>query len=220
MKAPSLRLHFVVAVLSASCLAAVFVPPASPAEETPKIRLNTIGYLPAKEKKATIATTCTQFTVVRVKDGAKVLEGATTGPLLNSDTNEQLYTADFSALRETGEFQLEVPGAGKSAPFRVSAGVFNQPFQTVMTGMYLWRCGTAVSATHNGQTFVHGPCHLNDAYLDYVGRAEQKKDGTKGWHDAGDYNKYVVNAGITVGCMFRAWEDFESRLRGIRLGIP
>ena len=30
----------------------------------------------------------------------------------------------------------------------------------------------------------------------------RNKDGTKGWHDAGDYNKYTVNAGVTVGSCF------------------
>ena len=168
------------------------------AEEAPKIRLNTVGYLPAKEKKASIAAECSKFAVVRVKDNEKVFEGTATGPVLNADTNEQLYTADFSALKEPGEYQLDVTGVGKSAPFRVAGDVYNRPFYTVMRGMYLWRCGTAVKGTHNGNTFTHEACHLEDAWLDAVTGEHVRKDGTKGWHDAGDYNKYTVNAGVTV----------------------
>ena len=29
-----------------------------------------------------------------------------------------------------------------------------------------------------------------------------------GWYDAGDYNKYIVNSGITVGTLLSAYEDF------------
>ena len=89
-----------------------------------------------------------------------------------------------------------------------------------MLGMYLWRCGTAVSATYHGQIFAHEACHTNDAWLDYVGGGHTHKDGTKGWHDAGDYNKYTVNAGLTVGTLFRAWEDFGPQIRQVRLQIP
>jgi endoglucanase len=190
------------------------------AAEAPTIRLNTIGYLPDSEKKATIAAECSQFLVVSAKDNARVFQGVVTGPALNEDTGEQLYTADFSAVTEPGEYLLDVPGVGKSAPFHIAADVFNRPFYTVMRGFYLWRCGTAVEATYNGKTFGHGPCHMEDAWLDAVTGQHQRRDGTKGWHDAGDYNKYTVNAGVTVGMLFRAWEDFGAKIQRIRLDIP
>ena len=190
------------------------------AEESLQIRLNTVGYLPSAEKKAVIVAPATNFAVLRVADRAKVLSGVVSGPVLNPDTQEQLYTADFSALNRPGEYQLDIPAVGRSAPFRVGADVYREPFHTVMLGFYLWRCGTAVSATYHGQTFAHGPCHTNDAWLDYVGGGHTRMDGTQGWHDAGDYNKYVVNAGATVGVMFRAWEDFGAQIRKVHLDIP
>ncbi len=156
---------------------------------------------------------------MRVKDSAQVFEGTVSGPVLNADTLEQLCIADFSALHEPGEYRLEVPGVGRSAPFRIAADVYREPFYTVMRGMYLWRCGTAVSSARNGETFAHAACHTNDAWLDFVGGGHARKDGTRGWHDAGDYNKYVVNAGITVGTLFRAWEDFEPQIRPVRLDL-
>ncbi len=215
MKAPHITMRLAVALVAVLISTEVRA-----AEETTKICLNTIGYPLDAEKKATVAAPCSQFAVWRVKDGSKVLEGPATGPVLNRDTQEQLYTADFSALKKAGEYQLDVPGVGRSAKFRVAVDVYKQPFYTVARGMYLWRCGTAVSGEHDGRTFAHGPCHMDDALLDFVGGGRQKKDGTKGWHDAGDYNKYVVNAGVTVGCMFRAWEDFGPQIRKIGLEIP
>jgi endoglucanase len=215
MKAPRLPIALATALAALWLIAA-----ARAAEEAPRIRLNTLGYLPGEEKKATIAAPCSRFAVVRVKDGSKPLQGTATGPVLNSDTQEHLYTADFSALKATGEYQLDVPGIGRSAPFRVASNLYRQPFSIVVRGMYLWRCGLAVSGTHNGHLFRHDACHTDDAWLDFVTGQHVHRHGAKGWHDAGDYNKYVVNAGVTVGALFRAWEEFGPRIRGVRLGIP
>lgn len=184
------------------------------------IRLNTIGYLPAMPKRASVAGKFTRFTVVRVKDGRKVYEGEAAGPITNADTGEQLYIADFSNLKTPSEYRLQIAGIGLSPAFRIGADIYNQPFVVATRAMYLWRCGTAVSGKHNGDTFSHAACHMEDAYMDYVGGGRERRDATGGWHDAGDYNKYVVNAGVTVGAMLRAWEDFGTRLRRIPLNIP
>lgn len=190
------------------------------AAETSAIRLNSVGYLPKAEKHASITATGTNFTVVRVSDNKAVGTGKITGPLMNPDTGESLYTADFSSIKKTGDYRLVVPGVGESAPFHIAADVYREPYYTVMRGFYLWRCGTAVSGTYHGQIFAHAICHTNDAWLDFVGGGHTQKDGTKGWHDAGDYNKYTVNTGVTLGVLFRAWEDFGSQLRKVRLDLP
>ncbi len=190
------------------------------AEPTTMIRLNTLGYLSKAPKVASIALQCTNFNVIRVSDGSNVFSGLVTGSIANADTKEKLYWADFSSLTNPGTYQLVVPSVGKSASFRVADDVYREPFYVVMRGFYLWRCGTAVTAMYNGQRYEHGPCHTNDAWLDFVTGEHVHKDGTGGWHDAGDYNKYVVNAGVTVGVLLRAWEDFAAKILPIKLDIP
>lgn len=190
------------------------------AAEAPEIRLNSVGYLPNRPKRATIAAPTTRFRVVRADDGSTAFEGNATGTARNPDTGEDLSTADFSDLKTPGRYQLDVPGVGKSAPFRVAADVYSDPFVTVTRGMYLWRCGTAVSGVHDGKTFAHATCHLEDAWLDVVAGKHERRGSTRGWHDAGDYNKYVVNAGVTVGSMLRAWEDFGPQIAGLKLDLP
>jgi len=185
-----------------------------------RIRLNTIGFLPGRLKRASIAAACTRFSVRRADSGKDVYAGTVSGPVHNADSNEDLYTADFSALKATGTYYLEIPGVGRSADFRIAPDVYNDAFYLVTRGMYLWRCGVAVSATYRGDTFAHAACHTSDGYMDFVGGGHTKRDGTGGWHDAGDYNKYVVNAGISVGSMLQAWEQFPDRLKAFRLDLP
>ena len=208
--------------------AAAFVMAQSPqpaASSAPLVRLNTIGYLPHAPKQATIARPADVFAVVRAGDGKRMFEGPVTGPIRNSDTDEQLYVADFSALTEPGEYRLDVTNVGSSAPFRIAADVYREPFRTVTRAMYLMRCGTAVRGEFHGQLFAHDACHVDDGYLDFVtGDSVPERDrhvpAIGGWHDAGDYNKYVVNAGVTVASMLRAWHDFQAQVDSIELGIP
>jgi endoglucanase len=146
-------------------------------------------------------------------------EGELSAHVRHPDTDEEISVADFSALTQTGEYQLSIDGA-VSPPFRVAADVYRQPFYVVTRGMYLWRCGMAVSADYQGDRFYHAACHLDDGWLDFVGGGHVRRPAVGGWHDAGDYNKYVVNAGAAVGAMFRAWEDFRPQIERIKLDLP
>lgn len=190
------------------------------ADGTNLIRLNTVGFLPGMPKVATVAAAGTDFQLIRTGNGKIVFTGKISGPQTNVDTGENLFTADFSNWRAPGNFTLKIPGVGESAPFMIGEDVFTHAYQTAMLGMYLWRCGTAVSATFDGRTFVHAICHTNDAYLDFVGGGHGQQPATGGWHDAGDYNKYVVNAGVSVGVLLRAWEDFGGALKNLKLQLP
>ncbi len=184
------------------------------------IRLNTLGFLPDQAKAATILTTSVRpFRVEPAEGGAALVSGTTGEPKTNADTGETVAVADLSALKTPGRYRLVVDGIGRSAPFAVVADLYAAPFRTVTRAFYLWRCGCAVQGEHEGTTFAHAACHTEDAWLDQVGRPGERIDATGGWHDAGDYNKYVVNAAITMGLMGFAWDLFPKRA-GADLGLP
>src|SRR6202012_2449680 len=42
----------------------------------------------------------------------------------------------------------------------------------------------------------------------------------RGWYDAGDYNKYIVNSGISTGTLLSLYEDFPAYMKGVKLNIP
>src|SRR5690606_3437923 len=50
-------------------------------------------------------------------------------------------------------------------------------------------------------------------YIHASAASASRPEGTelgsaRGWYDAGDYNKYIVNSGITMGTMLSLYEDF------------
>src|SRR5436853_2002365 len=66
------------------------------------IRLNTLGFLPDHDKRASIAAPCQEFSVIDEMSGTAAFRGHTSGPVRNADTGEDLYVADFSALKRPG----------------------------------------------------------------------------------------------------------------------
>jgi len=184
------------------------------------IKLNSLGFLSEMPKQATVSAECSSFMVKRASDNVTVYTGRAAGPFYQQDVDEEVWIADFTQVTAEGQYYLDIPGVGRSIEFEIGESVYDFAFYTAMRGFYLWRCGTAVEGEHDGQLYAHDACHLEDAYQDYIGIEGARKDGTGGWHDAGDYGKYTVNAGVTLGSMFLAWDHFQDRLVGVSLDIP
>jgi endoglucanase len=184
------------------------------------ICLNSLGFLPQSSKKASIIGETKSFVIKQADNQAVVFQGKVSAPVFQKDVNQNVGLADFSSFSKNGKYYLETPEGTKSVMFEISPKVYNQAFYTSMRGFYLWRCGTAVEGVHNDHHFSHAPCHLDDGYEDFQGKPDQRRNGTGGWHDAGDYGKYVVNAGVTVGMMFMAWDQFQNNLKKVSLDLP
>lgn len=186
------------------------------------VRLNSVGFLPDRAKRASILGTATAFDVHRKDDNSIVFSGTATGPMTNEDTLETLTIADFTALTDTGTFYINVPSVGRSPDFQIAPDLYGSILTTVALGLTGARCGTEVSIKADDTTFSHAACHLKDGYLDYV---EPQKAGTirpslHGWHDAGDYGKYTVNGAFAAGMVLKAWEHFGAKLAKFPLQVP
>jgi endoglucanase len=185
-----------------------------------KISLDSVGYLPARAKTATLVD-LDSFQVKRA-DGSVVLSADATGPI-SADTGESVKIADFSSLSEPGEYYLEATGPDgtiRSPHFRIGVDAYDDALRALMIGLYGQRCGTAVHFDFGGNPFTHGACHLNDAYTDKLDGKTAIRPSLLGWHDAGDYGKYVTNGAFSVGVFFKAWEHFPAALSGMALPIP
>jgi endoglucanase len=202
-------------LFTVACFMAVFCIEA----QSKDIHLNSLGFLPNLNKTATISQECAVFNIVDLK-GKVVFSGKTTGPYSQEDVNQKVWKADFSKFQKKGEYILEIPNIGKSVPFKIANDVFNFAAKTTMRGFYLWRCGMEVTDNFNGTNYHQDACHLEDGFDDYIGNPNSQRDGKGGWHDAGDYGKYTVNAGITVGMLFMAWNHFKPQIEKLDLNLP
>ncbi|MCL2219581.1 MAG: glycoside hydrolase family 9 protein [Chitinispirillia bacterium] len=199
-----------------------------------RVRLNSVGFLPEYPKKATVQGSATGGFTVKAAQGDQTVHTGTLGQTFkNTDTNEDLRIADFTEFKTPGRYYLDVAGIGRSPVFSIGEDVFTEPYKTMMLGMYLWRCGTAVNATYGGENYQHAVCHIAPARTTCVPQSQTffgqttwscsntgpttTRDGSGGWHDAGDYNKYMVNSGVATGLMLKAWENYGEALNKVDL---
>ncbi|MEI7811335.1 MAG: glycoside hydrolase family 9 protein [Ignavibacteria bacterium] len=135
-------------------------------------------------------------------------------------TGLTLYRGDFSSFKETGNFYITTSQSDTSYKFAVSAAVYNEPYNKILKGYYFQRCGSLLSPVY-ASVYYHPACHkLSDGTYHPATGLSGYRQAPGGWHDAGDYGKYVVNAGITVGTLLMAYETFTERFSQDNLNIP
>jgi endoglucanase len=188
---------------------------------TAEIKIDQVGYLPGAPKLAMVvsAATPSRFVVRDVRDGRSAYAGVLSSPLLDPDSGDRVQVADFSALRTPGVYYLEAPGIGRSWNFEIAPDVYARAFYLAMRAFYGQRCGAAVDLAPPFPAYKHAICHRSGAYHQSSGHSGPGPS-VRGWHDAGDYGRYVVNSGITTGTLLWAYELFGSRVGRVRLDLP
>jgi endoglucanase len=191
------------------------------AAPTTEIKIDQVGYLPEAPKLAFVVSSrpASDFTVRRKRDDSIAYRGKLSEPVNDPDSNDQLQTAEFSNLKEHGSYYLDVPGVGRSWSFAIEPNVYSHGFYLSLRAFYGQRCGTAVDLSPDFPGYKHSACHLNGAFHPTSGRSGAHVS-QKGWHDAGDYGRYVVNSGISTAELLWAWELFGPRVANIKLNIP
>jgi endoglucanase len=184
------------------------------------VALNQVGFLPGRVKRAAVVMSAVGsgsvgFRVVEAASGIVAFEGKLTAARMDAASGDVVAWADFSTLKRTGDYRVEVCGV-KSDAFAVGEDVYQHALWLTTRAYYGQRCGCAVDL---GGGYKHAECHAKGAYHPTSGRAGAVPNAG-GWHDAGDYGRYVVNSGITTGTLLWAWEMYPEALRGLRLEIP
>lgn len=188
---------------------------------TTEIKVDQVGYLSGAPKIAFVvsATAADKFIVRRKSDGSLAFEGKLSTPVDDPDSGDRVQAADFTKLNVSGTFYLEVPGVCRSWDFAIGADVYRHTYYLAMRAFYGQRCGAAVDLGPEFPGYKYAACHLVGGYHSSSGKNGPQKSA-KGWHDAGDYGRYVVNSGISTGELLWAWEMFGPRLINNKLNIP
>lgn len=209
--------------LLALALQACSTAPVAPAAT---IRVNQVGFLPGAAKWAAVpANRAASFAVVDAHSGREVWRGALGPSAVWEPSQEAVRMADFSAWRTPGDYRLQVDGLADSPRFTIGGDAYRALNAAAIRAYYYNRAGTALQREHAGawarpaghpdvQVLVHasaaGPARAEGSVI----------SAPRGWYDAGDYNKYVVNSGITVYTLLAAYEHFPQHFERQALDIP
>lgn len=197
--------------------------PAAPdAAAAPAIRVDQAGYLPDATKIALVVTSEGAVSTARVRrqDGEEVLQVPVSEIRKDEHAGDSIRAIDFTAVAQPGTYVISAAGLGESDPVHVRKDVYRRPLYLALRSFYGQRCGTDVDLGPSFPGYRYPACHLDDApHHPSSGRSGTRRV-TKGWHDAGDYGKYIVNSGISTGELLWAWELYPGVFRNLRLDIP
>jgi endoglucanase len=191
-----------------------------------KINLNQLGYYPTAPKYAVVKTDQpVEFAVIESSTSKKIFAGKLQGPRESEFSDKKTCIADFSSVTEPGSYILEVTGIGKSYQFEIKQNVYDEVSKASIKGFYYQRLSTELPEKFAGKWKRPAGNPDNKVLVHSSAATDKRPEGTilsstRGWLDAGDYNKYIVNSGITMGTLLSAYEDFPLYYKNLSLNIP
>jgi hypothetical protein len=155
------------------------------------------------------------FQVMNASNNSVVYSGTVTqynGGAANTQSGDQACWADFSTFNTPGTYYVYDPTNNvQSYNFEIRDDIFNDVLKTAGRFFFYQRCGGNIDAAHGGN-WNHTACHEGgnqDLAADMWSNGAdqgQPKDVHGGWHDAGDFNKYVP---FTLDAVFALMTAYE-----------
>jgi len=188
-----------------------------------RIAVNQSGYPAGESKYALVIDAASDALYYEVVDwqGDKEVLHLQPGPLIRDPlTHRVVRRLDFSRLHQPGRYYLRA-GTVRSAAFVVAKDPYRHALRLLLRSYYLQRCGRALADRESG--LAHGACHTQDAIVahpDHWHKQGEHISATGGWHDAGDYGKYIASTSVTVARLLTAYEQNDALASDGWLNIP
>jgi len=190
------------------------------------IRVNQVGYYPDGKKIAIIPGDKNgAFNVKEAGSGKVVFKGKLREPVTNPFSGKMTQMADFSSFKKTGKFYIEVNAESKSPVFEIKNQVHRAAALASLKGFYYQRVSSDLPEKYAGK-WSRPAGHPDDKILIHASAVSPDRpentiiSSPRGWYDAGDYNKYIVNSGITMGTLLSLYEDYPSYFEDFNTNIP
>lgn len=188
------------------------------------IYINQIGYLTNSPKRVLLDYKADSVEIYNTANGTKVFTGNVRFKKENDiNSGMNIYAIDFSDLKDEGTFIAKVYSPLNSGitsyPFQISDAPYKHMIDLANKSLYLQRCGIDMEEKHVGK-YARKKCHLQHAEYHSTCELKGKKDVTGGWHDAGDYGKYIAPGSVTIGILLTAYQINPEAFKSDTWNIP
>ena len=209
-------------ILTAMALLTAVTMPASSVKNP--IKVNQVGYLTHESKIATIEPEAkTKSFLIRDQEGKTVWRTKRASTKKSPFSGKIRQEIDFSSITKPGRYTL-VAGRHQQS-FIISSDPYTEALKASIKGYYYQRSGESLERKYAGE-YARPAAHLDTHVMVHSSAATPKRPaGTiisspKGWYDAGDYNKYIVNSGFTLGLILQSYQLHQDRFNSLNLQIP
>lgn len=191
------------------------------------IQLNQVGYYPKEKKIAVLTGKHTEgwFYIISSLKKDTVFKGKLGEERKSNYSSTFTRRIDFSSVEKAGKYFIYIPSVGNSYSFNIADNVYHDVAMSTLKGYYFMRSDIPLQEKYAGK-WKRAAGHPDTAvYVHASAASKERPEGTVistpgGWYDAGDYNKYIVNSGITMGTLLSAYEDFPEYFDQLYSNIP
>ena len=194
---------------------------------TERIKLNQSGFYPNAPKVAVVTgeVSSSDFYITSTNLRDTVFKGALSEEKQSAYSSTKTRIAIFSQFTGKGSFVVCIPGIGTSYVFEINDNVNRTTAIATLKGYYYQRASMPLEEKYAGKWHRSAGHPDNVVYIHSSAATKARPEGTiistpGGWYDAGDYNKYIVNSGITMGTLLSAYEDFPDYYQQLKTNIP
>ncbi len=189
-----------------------------------KILIPQTGYESGMQKIAIIRVPADSFRIIS-STGAVQFKGKLTEKKFWSFSNEWVQWADFSDLTTAGKYTLMILGTDYSREITINADPFEIIAHAGVKALYYNRCSYPILEKWGGKWHREAGHPDNKVFVHKSAVSEGRPEGfvlssPGGWYDAGDYNKYIVNSGISTYTLLLAYDFFPAYWKQADLDIP
>ena len=188
--------------------------------------MNQLGYAPEAEKQVVIPGNDASGLEVRDLNGKTVLKLNAPYVLEWEYSGEETQVFDISVVKTPGTYRLFRAGAYIGNPITVGKNVYESVTKASLKWFYYQRASMPLVAPY-ADKWVRAAGHMDDKVIVYgTDKATGGKGAGKtiksprGWYDAGDYGKYIVNSGITVWTLLDLYEKFPKYADTLSWDVP
>jgi endoglucanase len=189
-----------------------------------KILIPQNGYETGMQKIAIVRVHADSFRLVS-SAGTIQFRGKLSEKKFWSFSDEWVQWADFSKFNTAGKFRILIPGTTYSREITISADPFEIIAHAGVKALYYNRCSYPIAEKWGGKWQRAAGHPDTQVFVHKSAVSEGRPEGfvlssPGGWYDAGDYNKYIVNSGISTYTLLLAYEFFPVYWKQADLNIP
>lgn len=175
-------------------------------EKTNSLKYNQIGYYSNSIKHFIVADSSIEdFGIIDEK--GELVYGDKLYPIgFWQQSGEYVKVGDFSEIIKPGRYQLLIQQTGEKSEIFIRDSLYKDPLKAAMKAFYFQRLSTELKKENAGEWARNAGIPDTACSLHVSTGKSGVINASGGWMDAGDYGKYIVNAGITVGTLLGIYE--------------
>ncbi len=187
--------------------------------------MSQIGYVPSSEKRLFLDAKYANADFKVVNNQSVVFEGVVTPAKEWPASGTAVCYADFSALQKDGQYSLLIGGVSLTDSILIKSDIYHSVSVALVKSYYMARASQEIFPRYAGD-YARLAGHIDNKVIVHPSAASKQRpagfvfSSPGGWYDAGDYNKYIVNSGISTYELLHAYDLFGAQLEGFNTNIP